>query len=131
MIALIRMAPRLWKAFVVLTLFYNLMLLCPVWVDQGKAAEPVATPQVSLPPAATVEDGQWLMAAKDYANSRYSALDQITTGNVKHLQVALTFSTGILRGHEAAPLVVHQTLYVVTLFPNTSTPSTSRSQAYP
>jgi glucose dehydrogenase len=58
------------------------------------------------------------MAAKDYANTRYSTLDQITKGNVGKLQVAWTFSTGTTRGHEAAPLVVGDTMYVVTPYPN-------------
>src|SRR5215210_7985177 len=53
---------------------------------------------------AAAEDGQWLMAAKDYANTRYSALDQINTGNVANLRVAWSFSTGTTNGHEAAPL---------------------------
>ncbi|MEZ0249534.1 MAG: PQQ-dependent dehydrogenase, methanol/ethanol family, partial [Methylobacteriaceae bacterium] len=35
----------------------------------------------------------------DYANTRYSKLDQINASNVKNLQVAWTFSTGVLRGH--------------------------------
>ena len=42
----------------------------------------------------------------DAANTRYSPLDGITAGNVARLQVAWTFSTGVLRGHEGAPLVV-------------------------
>lgn len=37
------------------------------------------------------EDGQWVMAAKDYSNARYSGLDQINTGNVKNLKLAWTF----------------------------------------
>jgi glucose dehydrogenase len=56
---------------------------------------------------------QWVMAPKDYANTRYSGLDQINTGNVANLQVAWTFSVGANRGQEAAPLVVDGTLYVV------------------
>jgi lanthanide-dependent methanol dehydrogenase len=64
------------------------------------------------------DDGQWTMAAKDYANTRYSGLAQINTGNVKSLKLAWTFSTGTLNGHEAAPLVVGDTMYVVTPFPN-------------
>ena len=56
--------------------------------------------------------------AKDYASTRYSTLDQITTSNVKNLKLALTFSTGMTRGHEAAPLVVNNTMYIVTPFPN-------------
>jgi PQQ-dependent dehydrogenase (methanol/ethanol family) len=64
------------------------------------------------------EDGQWLMAAKDYANTRFSGLQQINTANVSQLKAAWTFSTGLNRGHEAAPLVVGGTMYIVTPFPN-------------
>jgi len=63
-------------------------------------------------------DGQWLMPAKDHAGTRYSELNQITAGNVKQLQVAWTFSTGLTAGHEAAPLVVNNTMYLVTPYPN-------------
>jgi PQQ-dependent dehydrogenase (methanol/ethanol family) len=65
-----------------------------------------------------IEDGQWLMAPKDYANTRYSGLHEVTNENVDKLQVAWTFSTGINRGQEAAPLVVGNTMYVVTPYPN-------------
>lgn len=54
----------------------------------------------------------------DYANTRYSKLDQINASNVKNLQVAWTFSTGVLRGHEGSPLVVGNIMYVHTPFPN-------------
>jgi PQQ-dependent dehydrogenase (methanol/ethanol family) len=64
------------------------------------------------------DDGQWVMPAKDYASTRFSALNQINTENVKNLEVAWTFSTGHDRGEEAAPLVVNNTMYVVTPFPN-------------
>ena len=58
------------------------------------------------------------MPGKNYALTRYSGLDQINTENVKNLQVSWTFSTGVNRGQEAAPLVVGDTMYVVTPFPN-------------
>ncbi len=61
----------------------------------------------------------WVMPAKDYANTRYSTLNQINTGNVGKLQVAWTFSTGVLRGHEGGPLVVGDVMYVHAPFPNT------------
>ena len=64
------------------------------------------------------DDGQWIMPAKDYASTRFSALNQINTETVKNLRVAWTFSTGHDRGEEAAPLVVNNTMYVVTPFPN-------------
>jgi glucose dehydrogenase len=58
------------------------------------------------------------MAAKDYASTRYSALDQITPSNVKNLKVAFTFSMGVDRGQEAAPLVIGDTMYLVAPYPN-------------
>lgn len=64
------------------------------------------------------DDGQWIMAAKNYASTRYSTLKQIDQTNVSTLKLAWTFSTGITKGHEAAPLVVKDTMYIVTPFPN-------------
>jgi glucose dehydrogenase len=64
------------------------------------------------------DDNQWIMPAKNYASTRYSGLDQINTANVTQLQPAWTFSTGVLRGHEAAPLVINHTMYIVTPYPN-------------
>jgi glucose dehydrogenase len=43
------------------------------------------------------------MQRKDYAATAYSELSQITAAHVKHLKAALTFSSGVLRGHEGAP----------------------------
>ena len=60
----------------------------------------------------------WVMQTGDYANTRYSKLDQINRENVGDLQVAWSFSTGVLRGHEGSPLVVGDTMYVHTPFPN-------------
>ena len=61
---------------------------------------------------------QWVMPAGNYANTRHSALNQITAANVGKLQVAWTFSTGVLRGHEGAPLVVGDMMYLHGPFPN-------------
>lgn len=65
------------------------------------------------------DDGQWTRPAKDLASTRFSAFDQINTGNVANLKLAFTFSTGTTRGLEAAPIVVNNTMYIVTPFPNT------------
>jgi PQQ-dependent dehydrogenase (methanol/ethanol family) len=80
-------------------------------VARGADAPPFRNTEAS-------EDGQWLTPSKDYANTRFSGLKEITRENVKKLKVAWTFSTGISRGHEAAPLVVGSTMYVVTPYPN-------------
>ena len=60
----------------------------------------------------------WAMQAGDFSNQRYSKLSQINAGNVKKLQVAWMFSTGVLRGHEGSPLVIGDTMYLHTPFPN-------------
>ena len=61
---------------------------------------------------------QWVMPAGDYANRRYSELNQINARNVHELAPVWTFSTGVLRGHEGAPLVIGDVMYVHTPFPN-------------
>jgi lanthanide-dependent methanol dehydrogenase len=66
----------------------------------------------------TTEDGSWPMAAKNYESTRYSQLNQINSGNVRNLKTVWTFSTGLNRGHEAAPLVIGGTMYIVTPYPN-------------
>ncbi|KJZ17547.1 lanthanide-dependent methanol dehydrogenase XoxF5 [Loktanella sp. S4079] len=64
------------------------------------------------------DPNQWVIQTGDYANQRYSELDQINKDNVGDLQVAWTFSTGVLRGHEGSPLVIGDVMYVHTPFPN-------------
>ena len=73
---------------------------------------------LALPVMAEQDDGQWTMPAKSYQATRFSGLDQINAENAKGLKVAWTFSTGVSRGHEAAPLVAGDMMYVVTPFPN-------------
>ena len=84
------------------------------------ARPPAAGAATPLPPApaATAADAEWTMPARDYASTRFSALGEINARNVHELRLAWTFSTGVLRGHEAAPLVVGSTMYIVTPFPN-------------
>ena len=69
-------------------------------------------------PSTLADDGQWTMPAKNFESTRYSGLDQIKIDNAKDLRVAWTFSTGVNKGQEAAPLVVGDTMYVVTPYPN-------------
>ena len=64
------------------------------------------------------DDGQWTMPGRNYAATRFSGLTQITPANVSKLRAVWSFSTGVLGGHEGQPLVVGNTMYVVTPFPN-------------
>ena len=60
----------------------------------------------------------WVMWGRTYDGQRYSPLNQINKDNVGDLQVAWTFSTGVLRGHEGGPLVIGDTMWIHTPFPN-------------
>jgi len=95
----------------------------PAWTHPAvlERLAPLPRPEaraIPAPSAMRAEDGQWTMPLGDYAATRYSALDQINAGNVGGLRPVFTFDTGIARGHEAAPLVIGSTMYLVTPFPN-------------
>ncbi|HQR52245.1 MAG TPA: methanol/ethanol family PQQ-dependent dehydrogenase [Burkholderiales bacterium] len=88
---------------------------------------PLALAALTVPGMASANDGlaklianpdNWAMQAGNFYNQRYSALSQINKSNVKNLQAAWSFSTGVLRGHEGGPLVIGDTLYVHSAFPN-------------
>jgi PQQ-dependent dehydrogenase (methanol/ethanol family) len=64
------------------------------------------------------DKNQWVMPTGNYANQRYSELDQINASNASKLHPVWSFSTGVLRGHEGGPLVIGDTMYVHTPFPN-------------
>jgi len=91
--------------------------------DSSKAAAtgtPVTVAGAKIAAPRSGPPGEWPMPAADYSNSRYSELAQITAANVGGLHAAWTFSTGVLRGHEGSPLVVGNTMYLVTPYPNVS-----------
>ena len=67
----------------------------------------------------TSNPANWATWGGNYAGTRYSELDQINANNVKTLQPAWSFSTGVLRGHEGGPLVIDDIIYTHTPFPNT------------
>ena len=77
---------------------------------------PGAAPGIRL--ISPLPAGEWRLPLGDYANTRFSVLDQINTSNVKNLKVITTLSTGIPQGHEGQPLIVNNTMYIVTPYPN-------------
>ncbi|HET6232938.1 MAG TPA: methanol/ethanol family PQQ-dependent dehydrogenase [Longimicrobiaceae bacterium] len=85
----------------------------------GDSQPPKPSGPVASNGMAVADDGTWTMPSKDFQGTRFSGLDQINTQNVKNLRVAWTFSTGVTRGQEAAPLYANGTIYVVTPYPNT------------
>jgi len=79
------------------------------------AATPPLNAQVPPPPAA---GATWTTSAGTVQGTRFSALNQINTTNVARLTQEFEFKTGIEAGHEGAPLVVGNTMYMVGPFPN-------------
>jgi len=73
---------------------------------------------------------EWAAQAGDYSNQRWSDLKQINSGNIAKLQVAWTMSTGTLRGHEGSPLVIGDTMYIQTPFPNNVYAINLKDQTY-
>jgi alcohol dehydrogenase (cytochrome c)/quinohemoprotein ethanol dehydrogenase len=64
------------------------------------------------PHLAAEEPQNWLTYNGNYSEQRYSALEQIDTGNVAELGLAWSYDLGTRRGQEATPLVVDGTMFV-------------------
>jgi|KBSMisStandDraft_5_1062788.scaffolds.fasta_scaffold08802_3 PQQ-dependent dehydrogenase (methanol/ethanol family) len=88
----------------------------PTQNASGTAVNP--NKAIAASAASPPDDGNWTMPSKDYAATRFSALNQVTPANVVGLKVEFTFSTGTTEGFEAPPLVVNNTMYVVSPWPN-------------
>jgi len=73
----------------------------------GASANDAVTKAVS-------DSNQWAIAGHDYANTRYSSLNQINADNVGKLSLVYSFSLASLRSNESSPVVIGDTLYVTT-----------------
>ena len=60
------------------------------------------------------EPQNWLSWRGNYASWGYSPLDQITVDNVKGLVPVWSYSTGLIEGHQAPPLVNNGMMFVST-----------------
>jgi len=61
---------------------------------------------------------EWTTPAGTEEGTRFSSLAQINGGNVAKLAQEFQFVTGVKAGHQGAPLVVNNTMYVVGPVPN-------------
>src|SRR4030095_4127527 len=77
--------------------------------------------QKKTSPAKTIDDAslrnaearpaEWLTHGRNYAETRFSPLNQISASNVKNLGLAWVFETQTTRGLEATPLVADGVIY--------------------
>lgn len=65
------------------------------------------------------DPGQWVMSNGNYNGWNYSPLDRINRYNVQNLQVKWTLQIGVTDSLEAEPLVIGNTMYILTPKPNT------------
>ncbi len=76
---------------------------------QVKDYSPVTQERLSSP-----EPQNWLMYRRTYDGHGFSPLNQVTADNVKDLVPVWTFSTGLIEGHQAPPIVNNGVMFVAT-----------------
>lgn len=84
--------------------------------DSPPPAIPGAQPDIHL--VSALADKEYTSPLGDTAGTRFSPLDQINTGNVSRMHLVSSMADGIPHGHEGAPLVANDTMYVITPYPN-------------
>ena len=92
------------------------VLALPVLLLSGEAVtgevksySPVTDQRLANP-----EPGNWLMYRRTYDGANYSPLNKINVGNAKDLTPVWTFSSGVIEGHEAPPIVNNGVMFVST-----------------
>lgn len=72
-------------------------------------ADPVSQQRLA---AATTDGSDWLSHGRDFSETRYSPLEQVSTENVAELGLAWSFDFPETRGLEGTPLVADGVMYV-------------------
>jgi len=111
-------------AYAAMTIGFGLAISCCPTFTQGAAAQNAAKGSADHIKAVTSAiDGasikantatskDWPTIGLDYAETRFSKLNQITTDNVKNLGLMWSYNLESVRGVEATPLVVDGIMYV-------------------
>ncbi|MBI5257601.1 MAG: PQQ-dependent dehydrogenase, methanol/ethanol family [Burkholderiales bacterium] len=103
--------------------WYGLALLCAALVSPASAAPPAKGSPEHIKAVTGRIDGKaiqanarttadWPSYGLDYAETRFSRLDQINAGNVKNLGLVWSYNLESTRGVEATPVVVDGIMYV-------------------
>jgi alcohol dehydrogenase (cytochrome c) len=86
-------------------------LLIPAAVGAAEIKSYAAVTDARL---ANPEPGNWLMYRRTHDGANHSPLNKINVGNAKDLVPVWTFSTGVIEGHEAPPIVNNGIMFVAT-----------------
>jgi quinohemoprotein ethanol dehydrogenase len=85
------------------------MAAAAVWAVQGQAPAPAVTDAALR--AASPDGKEWLTYGRDYAETRFSPLEQIDASNVSRLGLTRIWQTNALGAMEATPLVHDGVMY--------------------
>jgi len=99
----------------------SFVLAGTAWAGQSDASQDASSEEADATQQlinVQTDPEQWVLPGKNFANTRYSTLDDINTDTVDGLRVAWSFSTGAQRGFEGSPLVVGDMMYFITPYPN-------------
>lgn len=83
--------------------------------QKKSAASPKQKPAAKIDDAALknadAKTGEWITHGRDYAETRFSPLNQVNDANVKDLGLAWSFDTQTDRGLEATPIIVDGVMF--------------------
>ena len=86
-------------------------LLLPILARADMPAYPTVTSERLVN---AQKDNGWLMYRRNYESTGYAPFDQINAGNLAKLKVAFDYESHLFQGHEAAPVVNGQYMFVTT-----------------
>ena len=89
-------------------------VLCSVACGAAMAGELSSYSPVTQQRLENPEVGNWLLYRRTYDGHGFSPLLQINTENVRNLTPVWTYSTGVVEGHEAPPMVNNGVMFVTT-----------------
>jgi quinohemoprotein ethanol dehydrogenase len=95
---------------------FAIVMLCACKTDRHGTSEQIENSAISIDDQRLINadstPGDWLSNGRNYAETRYSELEQINKNNIKKLGLAWSYNLETNKGVEATPLVVGGKMYV-------------------
>jgi glucose dehydrogenase len=113
---------RLFPKIIIYTIFTFFLSACSESGDTDSKTSAVAPPsiqavakeEINENPIADSESVDWSKYGNNYANHRFSELNQITTKNVDQLELAWSYQTGIKKTFQTSPIVIDGVMFITT-----------------
>lgn len=113
---------RSFPKLITYTLFVLILSACTDKDNAESKATGVATTPIEAATSVAgkgslIDDSEsvdWSKYGNNYANHRFSELDQINTGNVDQLELAWSYQTGIKKTFQTSPIVIDGVMFITT-----------------